>query len=270
MTIGTVVRGIGRITAAATAGGAAAAVVLVAGEVVLAARRPYLDSDSAPAIDGQFGDTAGREVRLVLLGDSTGAGTGVDAVGETVGGQLARRLARRGWRVQLAGVAISGSRCRDLGPQVSRALLGRPDVAVICIGANDALRGATLPAIRSDLGTAVDRLQAAGVRTVVGTCPDLGAARALAQPLRALAGRWGRRVAAAEAASTVRSGGVPVDIGRLTGPIFRADPGTLSEDCFHPSADGYRLWAEVLQPAVEAAALAGAAGADDPPRPRRP
>lgn len=244
------------LTAGAMTAGAltATAAAMLSAEAVVAARREYVDPESAPAVEGEFGDTAGREVRLVVLGDSTGAGVGVGAVGETVGGQLAQRLARRGWRVRLAGVAVTGSRCRDLGPQVSRALLGRPDIAVICIGANDALRGASLASIRRHLGAAVGRLQSTGVHTLVGTCPDLGAARALAQPLRTIAGRRGRQVAAAAAAATEASGGEAVDLGALTGPIFRADPGTLSRDLFHPSADGYRLWAEALHPAVEAAA----------------
>lgn len=251
---GSLARRTGRALTTGLLASAAAGVALVSAEAILATRREYVDPDTAPPVEGEFGDTAGGEVHLVLLGDSTGAGVGVRAVGETVGGQLAQRLARRGWRVRLAGVAVSGSRCRDLGPQVSRALLGRPDIAVICIGANDALRGARLPSIRRDLGRAVARLQSSGVQTLVGTCPDLGAARALGQPLRALAGRRGRQVAAAAAASTLAAGGEPIDLGRITGPVFRADPSTLSEDCFHPSADGYRLWAEALQPAVEAAA----------------
>lgn len=264
-----------RLLALGTLGTVTTALAVLGVEAVAAARREYVDPESAPSVAGQFGDTAGREVRLVLLGDSTGAGVGVQAVGETVGGQLAQRLARRGWRVHLAGVAVSGSRCRDLGPQVSRALLGRPDIAIICIGSNDALRGARLPAIRRSLGTAVERLTAAGVHTIVATCPDLGAARSFAQPLRAIASRRGRRVAAAEAAATTAAGGESIDLGRLTGPIFRADPGTLSPDEFHPSADGYRLWAEVLQPRVEAAARRRSRsgsrdpGASDGGRPRR-
>jgi lysophospholipase L1-like esterase len=36
--------------------------------------------------------------------------------------------------------------------------------------------------------------------------------------------------------------------------VFRADPGTLSEDEFHPSPDGYQLWALALYPAVYEAA----------------
>lgn len=250
---GSLARRAGRALTAGTLASAVTAAVVLSAEAVLAVRREYVDPNTAPAVHGEFGDTAGREVRLVILGDSTGAGVGVEAVGQSLGGQLAQRLARRGWRIRLAGVAVSGSRCRDLGPQVSRALLGRPDIAVICIGANDALRGASLASIRRDLGRAVDRLVSSGVQTFVGTCPDLGASGALDQPLRALAGRRGRQVAAVAGSTTRAAGGQPVDIGRITGPMFRADPGTLSEDRFHPSADGYRLWAEALHPPVEAA-----------------
>jgi lysophospholipase L1-like esterase len=137
---------------------------------------------------------------------------------------------------------------------VSRALLGRPDVAVLLVGADDATRGTPLTAVRQNLGDAVNRLRTAGVRVVVGTCPDLGAVRAFAQPLRGVVAWRGRRVAATSAATTTSAGGVPVDLARATGPVFRADPGTFSEDRFHPSADGYRLLAEALLPAVADAA----------------
>ncbi|HEY9389306.1 MAG TPA: SGNH/GDSL hydrolase family protein, partial [Mycobacteriales bacterium] len=61
-------------------------------------------------------------------------------------------------------------------------------------------------------------------------------------------------VAAAQADATWAAGGVPVDLAARTGPIFRADPGAFSEDGYHPSADGYRLLAEALLPAVSEAA----------------
>jgi lysophospholipase L1-like esterase len=39
--------------------------------------------------------------------------------------------------------------------------------------------------------------------------------------------------------------------------VFRADAGTLCYDGFHPSADGYRVWAHALYPAVAKAAMSG-------------
>jgi lysophospholipase L1-like esterase len=67
-----------------------------------------------------------------------------------------------------------------------------------------------------------------------------------------------RQLAAAQADAVRAAGGVPVDLAAQTGSVFRADPGTLSADRFHPSADGYRLWAEALLPAVREAATSPA------------
>jgi lysophospholipase L1-like esterase len=84
----------------------------------------------------------------------------------------------------------------------------------------------------------------------------MGAARALPQPLRAIAGWRGRAVAEAEERGVEAAKGTAVDLGKLTGPAFRADPKTLSIDKFHPSDRGYQLWAEALTPALRDAAAA--------------
>ena len=231
---------LGGLVAAAGAGA-----TVLAAEVWAAARRRYASAGSAPPVEGDFGDPGGERLRLVMLGDSTGAGVGVTRTEETVGGVLARRL---------AGAAIAGSGTGDLGPQVSRALLGRPDVAVLLVGTTDATSGTGLGAVRDNLGDAVRRLLAGGAAVVVGTCPDLGASRVFAQPLRAVVAWRGRRVAAASAEVTRAAGGVPVDLAELVGPVFRADRAAYCEDGFHPSADGYRLIAEALLPAVDDAA----------------
>jgi len=249
----------GRALLLRTTGSILAAGLLGAGvlgvEGWAAARREYANADAAPRIRGTYGEPGGRPVRLAVLGDSTAAGLGVLRTEDTVGGRLAVLLAATGRRVTLDGVGVSGSRAADLGTQVSRALLnGSPDIAVVLIGANDATHLTPLDEVSRHLGDAVRRLRAAGVAVVVGTCPDLGAARAFAQPLRELAAWSGRRVSDSSEEAVREAGGVPVDLAARTGPVFRADPGTLSEDRFHPSADGYRLWALALYPAVYEAA----------------
>jgi lysophospholipase L1-like esterase len=228
---------------------------VLAVEALVAARRPYVSSDAAPALEGSFGRAGDAPLRLAVLGDSTAAGLGVERTEDTVGGRLATLLAATGRHVVLDGVGVSGSRAADLGTQVSRALLhGQPDVAVILVGANDAVHATSLGDLRRDLAAAVARLAGAGVAVVVGTCPDMGAVRAFAQPLREVVAWSGRRVGDAQRAAVRSQGGVPVDLAARTGPVFRADPGTLSEDAFHPSADGYDLWALALYPAVYDAA----------------
>ncbi|HEY0485220.1 MAG TPA: SGNH/GDSL hydrolase family protein [Mycobacteriales bacterium] len=224
-------------------------------EAFAAAHRSYASSDDAPPLEGTFGRPGDPPLRLAVLGDSTAAGLGVDRTDETVGGRLATMLAATGRRVVLDGVGVSGSRAADLGTQVSRALLhGRPDVAVVLVGANDAVHAGRLGRMRRDLAAAVRRLRVADVAVVVGTCPDMGAVRAFAHPLREIVAWSGRRVADSQVRAIRAAGGVPVDLAVRTGPVFRADPGTLAEDAFHPSADGYDLWALALYPAVYDAA----------------
>lgn len=237
-------------TAAALAGGR----VLVAAEAVAARLRRYATPSLRLAMRTSIGPRNATPLRLALLGDATALGVGVDRVEETLGGQLARMLAEGHWRVELSSVAVAGSRSADLAPQVARALLGhRPDVAVIMIGAGDATALGRISTAATHLGAAVRRLRDAGVEVVVGTCPDLSAVRAFAPPLRQIYGWWGRRLAQAQTAAVHAAGGDVVDLGAETGAVFRADRGTLCEDGFHPSADGYRVWAHALYPAVVAA-----------------
>ena len=67
----------------------------------------------------------------------------------------------------------------------------------------------------------------------------------------------------AEGARVAVTGSNPANIEqaqKALGPsalVFRADAGTLCYDGFHPSADGYRVWAHALYPAVAKAAMSG-------------
>jgi lysophospholipase L1-like esterase len=228
-------------------------------EILLARQRTYLTAESAPPVTGEFGDAADPLVRLVLLGDSTAAGVGVSRTQDTVGAQLAMRLSTERLSVRLSGVAVSGSRAGDLSPQVGRALVmtDRPDVAVVIIGANDATHVTPLDAVARDVEAAVRRLRAAGIAVVVATAPDMGAPPALARPLRDLVAWRARHVAARSEQAATRAGGLVVDLAAETGPAFRADPERLhSSDLFHPSAAGYRVWADALLPAVRRAVAA--------------
>jgi lysophospholipase L1-like esterase len=224
---------------------------LLAAELLAARLRRYVRPAIGPGIRASVGEPDRAAVRIVMVGDSFAAGVGATNVDDSVGGHLATLLAGDGHRIELSSVAVPGTRSHHLDTQVSRALLGgRPDVAVILVGLNDATHLANPSEAAFHLGSAVRRLLDAGVAVVAGTCPDLAASRAIGPPLRQIVGWLGRRIARTQEPAVVEAGGVAVDLARRTGPVFRADPGTICVDGFHPSADGYRVWAHALYPAV--------------------
>jgi len=250
-TVRRIAKGAGLALIAGTVGGAA----LLAAEAVAARSRRYAKPDLGLAVRATLGENDKPPLRLVLLGDATALGVGVDIVEDTVGGQLAQLLAHAGATVALSTVAVSGARSADLATQVARAQLGpRPDIAVILVGVHDATHLVRPGEAAASLATAVRRLRDAGTAVVVGTCPDLGAVRAVAPPLRQIVGWYGRRVGRAQANAARAAGADVVDLATQVGPVFRADAGMLCHDGFHASADGYRVLAYALFPALAVAA----------------
>lgn len=232
---------------------------LIVIEGFIAAKRTYLTADSAPPIEGHFAATGKSKgsLKLVMIGDSTAAGVGATATDGSVGGHLSESLGDAGFDVQLSSVAVSGSRVSDLSPQVSRALMGKPDLAVILIGANDATHFSGLNELRHELNTDVRRLTDAGVQVVIGTCPEMRAGLAFMRPARDIVAWQGRRVARTERKAIRGTGAQDVDIQKLTGPTFLHDTHRyLSSDRFHPNDEGYGVWSAALFPTVESDAAA--------------
>jgi lysophospholipase L1-like esterase len=233
---------------------AGAALVALLREEARSARRRVearTAKDDPPSGDGVYGRGRGEPIVLAVLGDSSAVGLGVERASETPGVLIAAALAELAERpVRLVRLAVSGAESRDLDAQVDRALAERPDVALIMIGAND-VTARTKPSVSvRHLADAVRRLRSGGSEVVVGTCPDLGTIRPIGQPLRLLARRWSRQMAAAQTVGVVAVGGRTVSLGSILGPTFASDRSMFSVDEFHPSAAGYAAAAAVVLPSV--------------------
>jgi hypothetical protein len=218
--------GLGGLVATAAAGFAG----LVWGEIKLAERRIPKAKDAPPAHDDTIWTAAGVSharppIRLAI---------GIS--------EAARRPAH------ITNVAVVGAESSELLAQID-GLDGRPvDLAVIMIGTND-VTARVKPAVAVPyLEESVRRLRAMGADVVVGTCPDLGTIRPLAQPLRAYARRLSREMAREQTVAVVRAGGRTVSLGDLLGPLFMSRRELFSDDQFHPSAAGYAEAARAVLP----------------------
>ncbi len=232
--------------------GAATLGVLVA-EGFMARRTLGPRRASAPYTDGYYGPKRrGTSLRLVMLGDSIAAGLGADGPLETLGALLAQGLADAAERpVRFVNVATVGARSADLESQVTRALILRPHVAVIVIGGNDVTHLIRPQTAVRELELGVSRLVEAGAEVIVGTCPDLGTVKPIREPLRTVARRLSRQLAAAQTIAVVEAGGRSVSLGDLLGPEFDEFPEEMfAQDRYHPSSRGYSSTAQAILPSV--------------------
>lgn len=224
------------------------------GESVIARRIVGQPFEGAPDSNGMYGAGPGEPIELLVIGDSTARGMGADEAHQTVGAIIAATAAALAGRpVRLTNVAVVGAVSTDLAGQVDQALeaVPTPAAAIIMIGANDVTSRLPRSTSVRHLSAAVLALREAGAEVIVGTCPDLGVIQPVPQPLRTLARRWSRDLAAAQTVAVIEHGGRTVSLGDLLGPEFSSSPAVMfSADRFHPSAAGYARAASALLPSV--------------------
>lgn len=195
----------------------------------------------------------GDRIELCLLGDSIAAGLGAESRKQTLGGRLAKGLAKQTHRsVRLRTAARVGSESSMLAAQVEALPAAyRPDVVVIVVGGNDVTHRVPVAESVAHLVAAVEAMRERGAEVVVGTCPDLGALRPVPQPLRSLGSRASRQLADAQREAALGAGARVVSLAHVVGPFFITNPEEMfSLDRFHPSAHGYKRTAKAILPSV--------------------
>lgn len=200
--------------------------------------------------------SATTPLRLVVLGDSIGHGTGAIRVEDTLGRLLAAALTTDGFDVELHVLAVPGAVSAQLPSQVRRAEPLRADLALVVIGANDLARFVPPDSAAAQLGAAVRALRAEGTDVVVVPAPDMSSVPFVPPAFRPAVQAACRLLQQRQAEVVTAAGGRFADIGAVVGRSFAADPAMFSRDRFHPSTAGYAIIAAELVPHVLAAARA--------------
>lgn len=206
-------------------------------------RTPVLPEASGPR-HGSAG--AGDPLRLVVVGESTAAGVGVERIEDAVAGRFARELAARtGREVRWAVSARTGVTAADARRDLLAAVVREPsDLALVVLGVNDTLRLTRPSAWRRTVGEIVAALRAAqdgGGLVLLAGVPDLDGFTGLPRPLRTVLGRQSRELDGELCALADGAGVRHVPMPALDG---LAEP--FAGDAFHPSAEAYREWGRRL------------------------
>lgn len=240
------------------AGGAA-----ILGQILYAAHRPDLPSYDNYETSGSLGDPGRPELRLVALGDSSITAPGVNQVDDAWVRRVANSLTDR-YFVQLEAVAVGGSKASDvLAEQLETALAFRPDVAIVSVAANDAIRGVPPSRFGLQLDQIVRSLIEAGARVVVVGVGDIGSVPRLPRFLRWYLSRKSARFdrISADVAARYR-GAVKVDAQGDLSEAFRNDQMMFAGDRFHASSYGHEHFAHHISIAMERALGPGGTQAD--------
>ncbi len=188
--------------------------------------------------------TAGRRVRLAVVGDSTVAGVGAGDQRLAVAGRTAAALAGSGEHcIKWHAFGRNGATVADIEREfVAPAIAFRPDIVLLSVGVNDTTAMTSRRRWRDGLVAVADAFHASGVATVaVSRLPPMHLFSALPQPLRAFLG--------------MRARILDQDLQRLAGGHrcliyldvrFEPRPEFLAEDGYHPSAAGCAVWGQGL------------------------
>jgi len=102
--------------------------------------------------------TAAAPVTILVLGDSLTAGYGL-AESEAFPAQLERALIEQGHQVRVINAGISGDTSAGGAARLEWSLADNPDLVVLALGANDALRGLNPDQTRTNLAAIIERLK---------------------------------------------------------------------------------------------------------------
>lgn len=184
-----------------------------------------------------------RPIRLLVLGDSTAAGVGASTQQEALPGRLADALhARTGRGIRWRAVGKNGATSREIIERYLDEALNEPaDLLFLTIGANDAMtirRTASFAADVRHILNAFDERNP-GAFVLMSSLPVFGRFSLLPQPLRTA---LYRHSLALEGAARAIVEGRPRTLMSYDPPPYAED--FWAPDFFHPSASGYRDWAD--------------------------
>ena len=183
-------------------------------------------------------------INLLMLGESTAAGVGVQHIDEALMGQIAQHLhglTQRAikWSVIGKNGATASSIRRELLPQVKPLPV---DIIFLTLGVNDTVRLRSSQRFARDLSALIMATRASFGHTpiILTGVPDMGNMPVLPFPLRSVLGSRAKMLAHSSQQLATRC----IDVYYHTTPL--PNGAVLACDRYHPNALGYAAWGKSL------------------------
>lgn len=214
-------------------------------------RRTQKNTPRLPEASGErFGEIpgTGEPVRVLILGESTAVGVGVDRIEQGLVGHFVRAYAQKTGRpLHWELIGQNGAAVAELREKLAKAKVPAFDFVILAVGVNDAKALHSPKRWRYDLRGLLHDLYMLQptAKLYVSAMPPLGLFPALPQPLRFVLGLQADRL---RLSSERLIATMPQ--ARQLHPDFSVAPGLFASDGFHPSEAGYERWAKNLVAAI--------------------
>lgn len=230
------------------------AAALALTQVLRAAHRSDLPSFPNQDISGTFGHPDDPPLRIVAVGDSSLTIPGVEDPDNAWIRAVALEFACS-HRVELISLGVGGSKAQDvIEGQLEAAVELAGDIAVVSVGANDAIRGVPAERFRERLEHIVTRLEETAGAVVVLGMGDGGSVPRLPRMIRPyLTRRTFRFNDVCREVALRHPRTVKVHTRGAIRSAFWEDRGLFAEDLFHAGDRGHRLFARESLAALGAA-----------------
>jgi len=181
---------------------------------------------------------------LLVIGDSTAAGTGASAPGRSVPGLLAAGDAQ----LRVVNRAADGARYKDFASQLE-ATRERFDTVLVLGGGNDVIRFTDEESLRADVQRVATLARERGARVILMPPGNVGNAPFFYRPYAWLMERNARKLHGLVREAAGRTGATYVNLyrDRDHDPFAQRPRELHAADGLHPSDAGYALWAEELR-----------------------
>jgi lysophospholipase L1-like esterase len=181
-------------------------------------------------------------LRLLIVGDSTGVGTGASAPRSSLAGLLAQAFPR----LAIDNRAQDGATFEGVVRQLQRDT-ARFDAVLIQAGGNDVIRLRGDDAMRADIERSIALAAGRADRVLVMPAGNVGNAPFFFPPVSSLMTTRAERLHGYVKAAAQQHGAVYINLFKdAANDPFANNPGLHAADGLHPSDAGYRVWFDEL------------------------
>jgi lysophospholipase L1-like esterase len=185
---------------------------------------------------------ADATLRLLIVGDSTGVGTGASDPRHSLAGLLAQAYPR----LHIDNRASDGATFAQVIGQLEAAT-ARHDLVLVQAGGNDVIRLRSLDGVRADIDRVAVLARARGERVLLMPAGNVGNAPFFFAPVSWFMTSRARSMHGFVREAAARHGAVYVNLFKeKADDPFAQRPELNAADGLHPSDAGYRVWFDEL------------------------